>query len=192
MKKHILPELFFNINICGRYICASRTWRFSSFRHYFFTLSTYPRIAKENFDCHPRTDLIQWLEGICNKKVPKWPPYSHARCSCSLAYHPNNEFIICFHEFWIYEYTNIFHETWCFIFWGCKVSFSVMINSYISNFDLNRKLLSCQKTKQKSILWNFFEVLYIQNSWRHVINYTVRGYQAAPLVVPFRNWGAPT
>ena len=33
---------------------------------------------------------------------------------------------------------------------GCKVSFSVMINSYIGIFHLNRKLLPCAKKKKKS------------------------------------------
>ena len=48
------------------------------------------------------------------------------------------------------ESTNFFHKILCFIcLEGCKVSFSVMINSFIGIFDHNRKLLPCRKTEQR-------------------------------------------
>ena len=53
-----------------------------------------------------------------------------------------------FHESGIYEFfsrNSMFH-----FLEGCKVSFSVMINSYISIFDLNRKLLPCRKITQRN------------------------------------------
>ena len=48
------------------------------------------------------------------------------------------------------ESKNLFREILGLIFIeGCKMSFSVMINSYMGIFDLNRKLLPCRKTKQR-------------------------------------------
>ena len=60
-----------------------------------------------------------------------------------------NEFITCFYESWIYEFSSrnfMFH-----FLEGCKVSFFVMINSYTywHFFYLKRKILPCRKTKQR-------------------------------------------
>ena len=55
-----------------------------------------------------------------------------------------------FHESWIYKSTSFFSRNFMFhILEGCKVSFSVTMNSYIGIFDLIRKLLPCRKTKQR-------------------------------------------
>ena len=52
-----------------------------------------------------------------------------------------------FYESWMYDF---FLQNFMFYFLqGCKVSFSVTINSYIGIFDLNGKLLPCRKTKQR-------------------------------------------
>ena len=63
-----------------------------------------------------------------------------------------NEFITYFSQILNLQFYDFFHELLCFIFWGdCKVSFAVMINSYIGIFDLNRKHLPCGKNKTKKI-----------------------------------------
>ena len=57
--------------------------------------------------------------------------------------------------FTILESTNprFFSQSFKFLFLeGCRVSFSIVINSYFGIFQLNRK--SCQKTKQRSVFLN--------------------------------------
>ena len=57
----------------------------------------------------------------------------------------------------IYESTNFFIRNCMFHFLeDCKVLFSVMENSYIGIFDLNRKLLPCKENKGKKKAWKKF------------------------------------
>ena len=63
----------------------------------------------------------------------------------------NNLFVTYFHEFWIYESTNFFHEScsWFLLKELQSVSFFVKINSFSNIFDLNRKFYLVLKEKQE-------------------------------------------
>ena len=62
-----------------------------------------------------------------------------------------NEFITCFSRILYQRIYESFKQNLMFHFLeGWKVSFSVLINSYIGIFYLKRKLLSCRITKQRN------------------------------------------
>ena len=84
-------------------------------------------------------DLVQTVKLPSSSFFSTW--------ATSLAFFTSNELITCFHESWIYE---LFSRNFIFHFLeGCKVSISVIINSYIDIFYLNRKILPCLKRKQE-------------------------------------------
>ena len=72
------------------------------------------------------------------------------------------------HVFTNLESTNFFHKLFSVFFKGLPSVCFVKINSYISSFDLNRKLLHCRKTNEISL--KEFVDSYFQNSWKHVMS----------------------
>ena len=99
----------------------------------------YPLI---NYLGSGRFGFLNWFEFACPLEL-----------TTLILCRPFSNLIFCsshvFHEPWIYESTKHFHETSCFNFSRAAVSFSVIINIYIGIIHLNRKLLSCRKTKQR-------------------------------------------
>ena len=68
--------------------------------------------------------------------------------------------ITCFNEFWNYE-------SWFFFIVSEKISFSVKNKSYIG---ILKKRSIKHRSKQEANFMERIQVLYIQDSWKHVMN----------------------
>ena len=110
-----------------------------------------------------RWKALSWIERLsASNSGTKWLSNATRLLGriASIASTSVNEFITCF--FTNPESTNLRIFMFHFLK-GCKVTFCVMINSYIGIFYLNRKLLPCRKTKQRKFCGKFSSIRRFRN-----------------------------
>ena len=118
-----------------------------------------PSMAKQSKISHGKLFRIllstcSWLK-LCFviSQAYRTRPRTIKSMTCRIPYSvkcTSNEFITCFSLILNLRIHEIVSQNFAFHFFeGCKMSFSVMINSYIGINHLNRKLLPCKKKKEK-------------------------------------------